>query len=259
MHRFRFIGMVLLAVFAVGAVAASAAQAEEAPYWTVGGTRLEAGQTHFITLKTFSTEHPWVLSGGGVSVSCTTGEVLPHAVLLGSEPGEHGTNDEVVTFKSCEVSGNGSAEECKKVTEPINTANLKSELVLDKTKTKLLDLFQPASGSLLAELKFPKGCKIESTKVTGSVVGEALNETTKAPVETTSTKEQADSWLIHFGSQPAHVWLTKGGKGEEIEVKTLEAFGTVATLEGLGLILLAKVNPKTGELESEEAPWSPLA
>jgi hypothetical protein len=41
MKRSRLIGVALLAVFALGAVVASAAQAEEAPFWTVKGTRLD--------------------------------------------------------------------------------------------------------------------------------------------------------------------------------------------------------------------------
>jgi len=41
----------LLGVFAFSAVAAAAAQAEEAPFWSIGGTRLEEGKTHYITAK----------------------------------------------------------------------------------------------------------------------------------------------------------------------------------------------------------------
>jgi hypothetical protein len=255
MKRFRLIAVALLAVFAFGAVAASAAQAEEAPFWTVGGTRLEKGQTRFITAKEVS---PFVLSGGGVSVTCDETSVLPHGVLLGSEAGEPGTNDEVVTFKTCKVEGNGTGSECGKVVEPINTTNLKSELVLDKTKVKLLTLFEPASGSLLATLEFPKGCKVETSKVTGSVNAEVINQKTEKPVETTSTKEQAESWWLKFPeAQPVHVWLIKGGKGEEIETKALEAFGTSATLSGTALILLGELNAKN-ELVSTKELWSPL-
>jgi hypothetical protein len=255
MKRFRFAAVALLAVFALGAVAASAAQAEEAPYWTVGGTRLEKGQTRFITAKAVTS---FVLTSSEVAITCTATEVLPHGVLLGSEPGEPGTNDEIVTFKTCSVTGNGSGSECNKVTEPINTTNLKSELVLDKTKAKLLVLFQPNSGSTLATLTFPKGCKVESTKVTGSVNAEVVNQKTEAPVETTSTKEQAESWWLRFpAAQPVHVWLIKGGKGEEIETKPLEAFGGPVTLSGTALVLLAELNSKN-ELISTKELWSPL-
>jgi hypothetical protein len=193
MTRLRSMGTALLAVFALGAVAASAAQAEEAPAWFYNGIRLEAGATRFITAKKINS---FVLSALGVSVTCSNFEVLPHAVILGSEPGEPGTNDEIISLKNCSVSGNGSGSECDEVTEPIDTTNLKSELVLDKTKTKLLMLFQPASGSTLTELEFPKGCKIESAKVTGSFVTEILTDPGESPVELPIKAEKAKSWLL---------------------------------------------------------------
>jgi hypothetical protein len=260
MKRFRLIGVVLVAVFALGVVVASAAQAEEAPFWTVTGTRLEAGQTRFISAKEVV---PFVLSGDGLEITCTKTSILPHGVLLGSEPGNPGTNDETVTFETCKVVGNektkGEKPECEKIIEPINTANLTSELVLDTTKTKLLVLFQPASGSLLTELKFPKGCKIEAAKVTGSVLAEVTtDETTEKPIETSSPKEQKESWNLRFpAAQPVDVWLIKGGTGKEVEAKALQIAGTTAKLSGVALILLAELNSKE-ELISTKELWSPL-
>jgi hypothetical protein len=55
MRRFKLTGVVLLAVFAFSAVAATAAQAEEAPYWSIEGTRLAAGKTAEITGKAIGT------------------------------------------------------------------------------------------------------------------------------------------------------------------------------------------------------------
>jgi hypothetical protein len=259
MKRFRLIAVTLLAMFALGAVAASAAQAEEAPFWTVGGTRLEKGQTRFITAKEVA---PFVLAGGGLTIKCTATEILPYGVLLGSEPGEPGTDDETVTFKTCTVKGNEGKEEkvkgeCEKVNEPINTSNLKSELVEDKTKTKLLVLFEPQSGATLAILTFPVSCKLKELKVTGSVLAEVINEKTGKPVELPNPHEQAISWELKFPEiQPVHVWLIKGGTGTEIEAKPLEAGGAAATLSGTALILLAKV--ENGKLVSTEEEWSPL-
>jgi hypothetical protein len=251
MQRFRLTAIALLAVFALGAVVASAAQAEEAPYWTVGGTRLEAGQTHFITAKEVK---PFLLSGAGVEIECTETNLLPGAVLLGSEAGEPGTNDETVTFKACTVKKNGTGSECGKVTEPINTVNLKSELVEDKTKTKLLVLFEPASGATLATLTFPAGCKVTEIKVTGSVLAEVINESTGKPVELPNPKEQAKSWELKFpATQPVDIWLIKGGVGKEVEAKALETNALPATLSGTALVLLANAK---GETENTE--WSPL-
>jgi hypothetical protein len=257
MQRCRLIGIALLAVFALGAVAASAAWAEEAPFWTVGGTRLEEGQTRFVTLKEVK---PIVLGSSslGLSITCNEASFLPHAVLLGSEPGEPGTNDEILTLKSCKVEGNGSGAECEKVTEPINTTVLKSELVEDKTKTKLLVLLEPASGTLLATLTFPKGCKIETLKLTGSILAEIINEKTGDPVELPNTHEQAKSWELRFpATQPVFIWLIKAGVGKEVEVKPLESNGSLATLTGALLILLAELNSKN-ELVSTGEEWSPL-
>jgi hypothetical protein len=264
MQRFRLIAVALLSVFALGAVVASAAQAEEAPFWTVGGTRLEAGQTRFITAKTYKpTTNPWLLSGDGLKITCTEVAILPHGVLLGSEPGEPGTNDEIVSFKTCKVEGNAGKEEkvkgeCETVSEPINTTNLKSELVEDKTKTKLLVLFEPATGTLLAELTFPKPCKIEKAKVTGSVNAEVLTDPGEKVIELPNEKIEAKSWLLDFlSTQPVDIWLIKGGVGKEVETKALEVNGTTATLTGIALVLLAELN-KNNELVSTEEEWSPL-
>jgi hypothetical protein len=217
----------------------------EAPFWTVGGARLAKGQTRFIKTKEVK---PFVLTAAGVALTCEETSVTKGAVLLGSEPGEPGTGDGVATFGKCKVEGNGTGSECSKVTEPITTTNLKSELVLDKTKVKLLTLFQPVSGSLLATLTFPKGCKVESTKVTGSVNAEVLNSKEEAITTSSPAVEEASGLLAFPATQPVHVWLIKGGKGEEIETKALEAFGSVATLSGRALV----------SLESGEN-WSALA
>jgi hypothetical protein len=236
MTRLRSMGVALLVVLAFGAMAASVAQAEEAPSWVVNGARLGAGQTRFITAKEVNA---FMLAGGGVKIDCTTVELLPGAVILGSAEGQPGTNDEIITLKNCSVEGNGSGSECSKITEPINTSNLKSELVQDKTKTKLLMSFEPASGSLLAELKFPKGCKIESTKMTGSFVTEVLTDPAEKPVELPFKTEQAKSWLLKFpATQPVHLWLIKGGKGEEVEAKPFEFAGGEATVSGAAAISL---------------------
>jgi hypothetical protein len=254
MKRSRSMGISLLAIFALGAVAASTAQAEEAPFWTVKGTRLGAGQTRFITAKEVA---PFAMSGGGVTVTCTEISLLPHAALLGSASGEHGKADLVATFKKCKVTGNGSSPECEKVTEPANTVTLSAEEVLDKTKTKLLVLLQPASGTRDEELKFPKGCKVEATDVTGTFVAEVLNSKEEA-VTTSSPKEDGESWLLKLPeTQPVDVWLTKESVGKEVENKGLEIFNVPASVSGTALVLLAELNSKN-ELVSTGELWSPL-
>jgi hypothetical protein len=255
MKRSRLMGISLLATFALAAVAASTAQAEEAPFWTVKGTRLKAGQTRFITAKEVS---PFVMSAGGVTITCTEISFLPHGALLGSEPGEHGKAGQTITFTNCKVSGNGAGSECEKINEPAQTVTLSVEEVLDaKTKTKLLVLLQPASGTKIETLSFPRGCKFEETNVTGSIVAEVLNYKEEA-VTTSSPKEQDASWLLKFPEvQPADVWLTKEGIGKEIENKGLAAFNVPATLTGTALASLAELNSKN-EFVSTGELWSPL-
>ncbi len=52
--RVRLMLVALLGVFAFGAVAAAAAQAEEAPFWSIAGARLEENKTHNITAKVYN-------------------------------------------------------------------------------------------------------------------------------------------------------------------------------------------------------------
>jgi hypothetical protein len=251
MKHLRLIAMVLLAVFALGAVAASAAQAEEAPFWTVGGSRLKKGETRFVTGKAVGS---FVFTGGGVTIDCKERTALPSPAIKGSEPGEPGTGEGAGVFKDCLVEGNGTGPECDKVTEPIETRTLKTTLVEDKTKTKLLVLLQPASGNEFSELKFPKGCKFESTKVTGSILGEVLTDPGEKAIELPNEKIEAVSWLTKVPAiQPRVIWEIKEGVGKEVETKQLEAFGVALTLSGTGLGSLA--NSKG---ESIEEKWSPL-
>ena len=144
-HRLTRLGsltLALLALLAFGATTAATAQAEEAPFWSIKGTRLAAGETHFITAKSYretSVSSPTL----GITTSCPTVK-LKEGVLLGSNAGEPGTNDEVIEFEGgCTVTGNGAV--CK-VDEPIVTRPVKSELVESEKGEK---------GSLLTEF-FPK-------------------------------------------------------------------------------------------------------
>jgi hypothetical protein len=47
------LSVALLVVLAFGGLTAVAAQAEEAPFWTIEGTRLIQGETHYITAKSY--------------------------------------------------------------------------------------------------------------------------------------------------------------------------------------------------------------
>jgi hypothetical protein len=258
----------LLGVFAFGAVAAAAAQAEEAPFWSREGTRLIKGETHYITAKKYSKE--FTLRAGEVTVTCENAR-LKEGVLLGSNAGEPGTNDEVIEFfENCKVSGKfgGKTIEKCKVKEPITTTNVKSELVETEKgeKGSLLTEFFPEKGAKFTTLEFeleapPAGFCPPNTAVEGSVAGQVRVDPNKPPelgelVSLPNGKKEAKSWLLNFPTIAiTKAWLIKGGEGKEVKVELL-AFSEAAILSGTTLVLLAK--KKEGKFESEEVNWSPL-
>jgi hypothetical protein len=261
--------VVLLAVSGLGAVTVSVAQAEEAPFWSIGGTRLAAGKTHFTTTKVFKEgeagqELTLTTPKLGIVISCT-GVSLPFetGVILGSEAETPGTNDGVVHFTGCTVTGNGTG--CNIENKEITTKPIKAELVLNVEskaagKTLLVEL-SPSSGEVLGELKFKEEtggkCTNKTTKVTGSVAAEVLNEKEEA-VRLPNTHEEGTSGLTRFPATAIEkVWLVKAGVGKEVEVGPLLAFGDDSTATGTILGLLAKVTGTT--LESETTTkWSAL-
>jgi hypothetical protein len=263
--RVRLMLVALLGVFAFAAVAAAAAQAEEAPRWTINGSILGAGETHYITAKIYTTsENPvFTLTAGTKKVTC--GAVrLASGVLLGSSAGNPGTNNEVIEFfGKCEVKGNGTG--CK-VQEPIVTKPVRSELVETESgkKASLLVEFKPAEGNEFTQLNFEAEaggkCTVANTKVTGETVGcvrtDPKNGGLGELITLESEKKEDTSWLLETRNVTS-VWLIKNGTGEQVTIplaKRLTAFGEEATLSGVALILLADKNGKS----EETAKWSPL-
>ena len=259
--RVRLMLVALLGVFAFSAVAAAAAQAEEAPFWTVPKSegsketkRLALNETRFITAKSYNTTS---LSGGGIRTTCPT-VTLKEGVLLGSNAGEPGTNDEIIEFSGgCTQTGNGTS--CK-VVEPISTVPVKSELVeTEKGSTaSLLTEFFPNKGAVFTTLKFTGTCKVGEIKVEGSVAAQVFTDPNKAPelgelVKLPNTGKQGKSWLLNFPETPIKkVWLIKGGVGATASVELL-ANTEQATFAGTVLVLLAN-----SKRETVEENWSPL-
>jgi len=254
----------LFGVLALGAFTAAAAQAVEAPRWSVTGTILGANETHYITAKIYTTTAfpRFTLTGAGRTISCL-GVRLKSGVLLGSSAGNAGKNNEVIEFfGNCTVEGNGS--NCK-ITEPIVTNNVKSELVETEgasgTSGSLLTLFEP-EGTAFVTLHFTGSeCKVTETAVSGKVAaevrGDPENGTLGTLVELGQTPVQAKSWLLNFPATPIKkVTRFSGGSISEAKVE-LVSFSEKSTLTGTALILLAKKNG-AGEFESETTLWSPL-
>lgn len=258
MKPFRLIGVALLAVLALSAIAASSAQAvSPAPFFTVNGARLAAGHTHNIAAKKKSTTFVLSVPEFGVSVTCTK-VTVEKGVLLGSNEGEPGKDNEITAFSGCEVSGDGSP--CA-VAEPITTSPLISEQVENVVSgtggKQLLEEFFPASGSTFVTLTFSgTGCTpvVGAQAVSGQVAAEVLlDNAAQGKIELGQTAEQAVSWVLKFpGAESTEVWLITNGVGKIAKVK-LTTGGSLSTLTGETLQLLANTKG-----EPEYTLWSPL-
>jgi len=268
MKRFRAIGVALLAVFAMGAIAA-AAQAENAPSFSVGGTRLIAGKTHNIQAKVFGA-HSFSLNTPalGVKITCTALSI-EQGVILGSNPGEPGKASQITSFTNCKlVEGNG-APNCELAVTSHGTATtaLKTNLLnvrqVENVEAggvgkKLLEEFSPAVPSAgFIVLNFTgTGCTTFQTKVSGSTVAEVvLDNASEGNIELGQAPQEITSSLIRFpASTIKEVWLISGGAGKKQTGIEQVAFGFESEQTGTALVTLAN-----GSFVSEPtAKWSAL-
>jgi hypothetical protein len=250
MSRFRLTGVVMLVVCAFCAVVAVAAQAEEAPYWSIEGTRLAAGKTAEVTAKAVGNQ---TLTAGLVVVTCTSAKLKPGAVLLGSNAGEPGKSDEVWELSGCSVSGNGTG--CKVAGEKITSEPLTDELAYAENKKSLVLELTPVTGKTIAVLKFEGTCTVAETSLKGVLVAQVWTDKEGKAGELLTlpnTVAQAESFILKLtGTARTRIWLIKGGTGASVEDETT-AFGGEAAGAGELLLLLATNGVSNGKL------WSPL-
>ena len=218
MVRVRFVGVFVLLVVVYGGVGASVAVAEEAPYWSIEGTRLAAGKTAEISVKAVSNQ---VLNAAGISITCEGLAVEKGAVLLGSNAGEPG-----------------------------KTNPLTSELAYAPNKKSLVAVFSPASGKKLWVLKFTgSGCVETEPTVEGQVVvGVFTDAATPVLLELPAAVASAPSFLLKLvAASKTKIFLIKGGVGTEVETNEIKWFGHESSLTGT--LLVSLVSGKK---------WSPL-
>jgi hypothetical protein len=267
-NRIRLTLITLLSALTLSALTATAAQAVVAPTWSIEGTTLAEGKTHYITGKIYTTTAAkrFTLAVATIAISCLAAR-FKEGVLLGAKKESGGTGSAIIElFGNCEIVGNGGP--CS-VTEPIVSNHLKSELVetagaVPGTSGSLLMLFEPENVvNGFAKLTFTgSGCVATSTIVSGKVAAQVLtdpeNGTLGALVELPKVNStEAKSWLLNFPATPiAKVTKITEGKVTEPKIE-LTASGESAVIGGTALVALAKKNSK-GELESETTLWSPL-
>jgi len=264
MKRFRLIGVALLAVLALGAVVTSGAQAESAPFFSIGGTRLAAGKTHNIAahgIKTFELETP----ANASDIACTK-LTVEKGVLLGSEPGTQGKVDQTSKFEGCTLAeGNGlpnchlaATEGGSETSTTITTNPLHGELVENvesgKGGKKLEELYTPATGKQFVTIFFGgTGCTVKATTVTGQTAAEIVTDPGEANIELPGPTAEATSFITRFPKAAIkEVWLVSGGTGKIVEVEQV-AFSNTSIQKGTALVLLAN---SAGT--PENAKWSPL-
>jgi hypothetical protein len=270
MKRFRFTEVALATILVLGAMGVSDAQAQEAtPYFTIGGTRLVAGKTHNFAAKVYNGEG-FTLATGLTAITCKA-LGTEEAVLLGSNPGNPGKDDEIVVFSQCKLTeGNGypncelavQESETGEKSETIRTHPLTSEQVENvessKAGKRLLEEFFPTKRSLgLVTLAFTgTDCKVTEWIMTGKLAGEVqLDNASQGNVELGQAPQQRTSWLIKFPAPPiSEVWLITGGVGQIVHTGELDLLAENAVLKGSALVLLAN----TKSVPEPNATWSPL-
>jgi len=265
MRQWKLINIALLTVIALGAVVASGAQAESAPFFSIGGTRLAAGKTHNIVahgIKTFE----WVTPANATNIKCTK-LTVEKGVLLGSEPGTQGKVDQTRKLEGCTLAeGNGlpnchlaATEGGESTSTTITTNPLHSELVENvesgKGGKKLEELYTPATGKQFVTIFFGgTGCTIKATSVTGSNAAEVVTDPGEANIELPGPTAEATSFITRYPAAAIkEVWLVSGGTGKIVEVEEV-FFSNQSIIKGTALVLLAnsKFEPET------TAKWSPL-
>jgi len=249
------IGVALVAVFAMGAIFSASALATSAPFWSINGTRLAAGKTHFISAKPVSAAFTLTTPALGVEIKCT-GFSLKEGSLLGSTELNPGTNDEVVVFTGCKLETGNGAPECKLTSETLTTNSLKSELVEKAAAPKiLLTEFFPVKQPFITLHFEGTGCLNLETGVEGSTAAEVTTDNTaEETTELGKAAKQATSWRLRFPNvENLKVILVKEGVASEVKTE-LTAFADTSIQHGTALVSLAKKNGS----EPEEVNWSPL-
>jgi hypothetical protein len=248
---------------ALGAVVASGAQAESAPFFSIGGTRLAAGKTHNITahgIKSFEL----ITAANGSNITCTKLSV-EKGVLLGSEPGTQGKVDQTSKFEGCKLEAGNGAPNChlaatEKGAESttITTNPLSGELVENvesgKGGKKLEELYSPATGTQFVTIDFEgTGCEVFATKVTGKTAAEIVTDPGEASIELPAPTAENSSFITRFPNTAiTEVWLVSGGTGKIVKVEQ-QAFANASVQKGTALINLAN-----STFQAETTKWSPL-
>jgi len=189
-------------------------------------------------------------------------------VLLGSNAGSEGQDNEITVFSQCKLAKGNGAPECElavtaggAATTVLKTNPTISEQVENVVNSKggkqLLEEFRPANPEIGFITLFFTGanCTVKEAIVSGSTVAEVrLDNTGEGTIELGQKPEEATSWLLRFPATAiTQVWLVSNGTGKLVKTGQI-SFGSASTQTGTSLVLLAntKFEPEPNAL------WSPL-
>ncbi len=215
MKRMRVVGLALVAMLAISAVAAASASATvTGPIWEVGGAKLGTGVEEALTGKASSAYELKGKAFGFIEVAITCKKAANSGSIIGGEPGTDATT---IEYTEC------SSSLCTP-TEPIVT-KAKSELVYytASSKTFIGDLFSPKTGTVFTEIK----CGSITAKVTGSIVGELLNEAGEPVLKSGSAAGKVG--FVRFAGSSSEKYENHKGESKTAEL-VLE--GNPSTLKG---------------------------
>lgn len=222
MKRVRLFGLALVAMFALSAAAAAVAQATEGPFWSVGGSRLLAGETREVKAKA-KKEFVLRTKTTGTVIKCTGTSLASGATINGSTGANAGTSREVILYTGCSVAGNGTGCEVLNNTITTNTVENILGFATSGREGPLLILFKPVSGTNFVTVKFTAKtgtCTLTLTPVSGTAVGEAVG----------SGENTVNN--ISFVTAKKTIWTEASGTLTETkaELKAFSAFES--TIEG---------------------------
>jgi hypothetical protein len=235
MKRTRLLGLTLTAAFAVTVVIAAAAPAVEGPFYKVNGLALLTGETRLL-LASAKEKVTLEAKTIGISMNCTALK-LPEATQMqiqGTGTGNADVSKEVIEFTGCTVGGNG--EGCEIENERVKTTPVLNLLGWGNAlrSGQVLVLFEPASGTNVATVKFIGiGCKFSGANIEGTWVG-------GVQVGGVPVLAGAGTETLHGEVKFPHVQLIFIERGKVLKhVKAgLKMFGVSATLTGVELLLV---------------------
>jgi hypothetical protein len=224
MKHIKIAGMVVMAVLAISAVASASASAACSYCWHVNGSELASGKTEALKGEASSS---YVLTGkalGFIEIAVTCKKAKTSGELVGGTPG---TDSATIKYTECTSNSGLCTPE-----EPIET-KAKSEIVLFTASSKKYwgDLYSAKEASgIITVISCTSGTKAE---VTGSVVGEALNES-KNKVEVGAETEAKKGYTTFAGTKSQAYTNSKG----EALTAELKWEGTTANLQGTSEVTL---------------------